>query len=93
MLICYLYILGLIHGDFNEQNILVTRGRKEGEFKVSGVLDFGDSQVSYYVFELAITMTYMMLQTKDLATGGLVIAGYSTVRPIPDVEFKMLKVN
>uniref|UniRef100_A0A6M2DKX5 Hydroxylysine kinase n=1 Tax=Xenopsylla cheopis TaxID=163159 RepID=A0A6M2DKX5_XENCH len=83
---------GLIHGDFNEQNILVTRGRKEGEFKVSGVLDFGDSQVSYYVFELAITMTYMMLQTKDLATGGLVIAGYSTVRPIPDVEFKMLKI-
>lgn len=54
--------------------------------------DFGDTCYSYYVFELAIAMAYMMIQSKELSTGGLVIAGYGMIRNIPDHERKVLKV-
>jgi len=83
---------GIIHGDFNEQNILVTETAKGNEFKVSGVIDFGDTSLSYYVFELAIAMAYMMIESKELSTGGLVIAGYGMIRNIPENERKVLKV-
>ena len=63
---------GVIHGDFNEQNILVTKSEdtqacassssgNEGDYHVSGVIDFGDSSYGPYIFEAAITITYMML--------------------------------
>lgn len=56
------------------------------------LVDFGDTSYSYYVFELAIAMAYMLLQSKELLTGGLVIAGYSMMRNIPEDERKVLKV-
>ncbi|KAJ6646077.1 Hydroxylysine kinase [Pseudolycoriella hygida] len=83
---------GIIHGDFNEQNILVNETSKGGEYKVSGIIDFGDTSCSYYVFELAIAMAYMIMQSKEISTGGLVIAGYSMARNIPEHERKVLKV-
>lgn len=83
---------GIIHGDFNEQNILVSKTPTGDSYKVSGVIDFGDTCYSYYVFELAIAMAYMMIQSKELSTGGLVIAGYGMIRNIPDHERKVLKV-
>lgn len=55
-------------------------------------LDFGDTSYSYYVFELAIAMAYMMIESKELSTGGLVIAGYGMIRNIPEHERKVLKV-
>jgi hydroxylysine kinase len=63
---------------------------------VAAVLDFGDTQHSCYLFELAICICYMMLLAADsnpLDAGGHVIAGYSTVRPLPDAEFSILKVS
>ena len=86
------FFTGMIHGDFNEHNILVNKVEESNEYRISGILDFGDTCYSYYVFELAIAMAYMMLQTKNLATGGLVLAGYSTVRTIPEHEKKVLKL-
>ena len=38
---------GIIHGDFNDANILL-----DSSFQVAGVIDFGDS-VERYVLELA----------------------------------------
>lgn len=55
-------------------------------------LDFGDTSYSYYVFELAIAMAYMIIESKELSTGGLVIAGYGMIRSIPEHERKVLKV-
>ncbi|XP_063919530.1 hydroxylysine kinase [Zophobas morio] len=81
---------GMIHGDFNEQNILVEE--KDGVWCIKGVLDFGDSHLACYIYELAVTMTYMMIQGKSLDVGGHVLAGYSSVREIPLEEFKLLKV-
>jgi hydroxylysine kinase len=63
---------------------------------IATVLDFGDTQRSCYLFELAICICYMMLLAADsnpLEAGGHVIAGYSMIRPLPDVEFSILKVS
>lgn len=81
---------GMIHGDFNEQNIIVDKHKQRDEYQIVGVIDFGDTCYSLLVFELAICMTYMMLQSKDLETGGLVLAGYNSVRLVPEKEKEIL---
>ncbi|XP_055524200.1 hydroxylysine kinase [Wyeomyia smithii] len=84
---------GVIYGDFNEHNIIVNRkDGKQKDYDIAGIVDFGDICYSYYVFELAIAMTYMMLESNDLDIGGLVIAGYSMLRLIPPHEKAVLKV-
>ncbi|XP_077286531.1 hydroxylysine kinase [Arctopsyche grandis] len=85
---------GLIHGDINEHNIIVSLKdpAKENDWRISAILDFGDSHKSCYLFELAIAMAYMMLLTGDVKTGGFVLAGYSTVRIVPEKELKLLRI-
>ena len=51
----------MIHGDFNETNILVDTF---DDTNVCGILDFGDSSYSFYIFEIAICVLYMMLDAK-----------------------------
>ncbi|XP_047036807.1 hydroxylysine kinase [Helicoverpa zea] len=84
---------GVIHGDVNEMNILVglKPGGSKTDYRITGIIDFGDIQYSYYVFELAITMTYMMLITGDPRVGGYVLAGYTVNRRLPDEEYRLLK--
>ncbi|KAL0810682.1 hypothetical protein ABMA28_010012 [Loxostege sticticalis] len=83
---------GVIHGDVNEMNILVSpKPGSQSDYRITGILDFGDIQYSYYVFELAITMTYVMLITGDPRSGGLVLAGYTVNRLLPDHEYRLLK--
>lgn len=65
-----------IHGDFNEQNILI-----DGD-QVVGVIDFGDIQYAPRVFDLAIHIAYILITfvTKHEASielgPRLVIEGY-----------------
>ncbi|CAB3366435.1 Hypothetical predicted protein [Cloeon dipterum] len=85
---------GMIHGDFNEHNILV---RKHSEKWVSdGLLDFGDSQYNCYLFEVALAACYMMLQAKESLTpvhaGTLVVAGYHKLRPLSATELGLMRV-
>ncbi|XP_028035392.1 hydroxylysine kinase isoform X2 [Bombyx mandarina] len=83
---------GVIHGDINEMNVLVLpKDAGASDYRISGVIDFGDIQYSYYVFELAITMTYMMLMSGDPRVGGLVLAGYTVTKRLPDEEYRLLK--
>lgn len=85
---------GVIHGDFNEHNIVVTKTMPDSdEFRVSGIIDFGDTCYSLYVFELAIAIAYMLLQTCEFDTAGYVIAGYQELRHIQENERKVLKVT
>ncbi|KAH9636071.1 hypothetical protein HF086_016945 [Spodoptera exigua] len=63
----------------------------KSDYRVTGIIDFGDIQYSYYVFELAITMTYMMLVSGDPRVGGYVLAGYTVNRRLPDDEYRLLK--
>lgn len=84
---------GVIHGDFNENNIIVTKTAPDSnEFRVSGVIDFGDTCRTLYVFELGTTIAYMLIQSTELDTAGYIIAGYQKFRVIPEIERKVLKV-
>ncbi|XP_014678890.1 PREDICTED: hydroxylysine kinase-like [Priapulus caudatus] len=91
---------GLLHGDFNEQNIIVrpkpgTVDHAQPEYQVAGFIDFGDSHRSYYVFELAVLIAHVMLKNGGIGlieVGGHVIAGYFSVKPLSDLEFDLLKV-
>ncbi|KAJ8317419.1 hypothetical protein KUTeg_005323 [Tegillarca granosa] len=76
---------GIIHGDINEQNLLVyevegqTIPKEERVSDISGILDFSDVTDSYIVFDLAICICYMSIECKlidVLDVGGHVLAGY-----------------
>ncbi|XP_047371480.1 hydroxylysine kinase isoform X2 [Vespa velutina] len=80
---------GMIHGDLNEQNILVN---KEGT-DIMAIIDFGDTQKTCLIFELAIAICYVLLERKDINLGKHVIEGYQSVRKLTDLEKKILKVS
>lgn len=80
---------GVIHGDLNEQNILVN---EEGT-DIVGIIDFGDSQKTCLIFELAIAVCYMLLERNDINEGKHVIEGYQSLRKLTDLEKKILKVT
>lgn len=80
-----------IHGDFNEQNILIK------DHQVIGMIDFGDIQHAPRVFDLAIHIAYILItfatkheSTIELAPR-LVIEGYERhVGPLKDEEMECL---
>lgn len=78
------------HGDLNDHNILVEASESasgDAGYQVSGILDFGDMSYGYYVFEVAITIMYMMIEsTSPLHVGGHVLAGFESVIPLTPVE-------
>lgn len=86
---------GLIHGDFNETNVLVDNDREDC---VTGILDFGDASYSYYIFEIAICAVYMMLDSikksqvclNQIESGGYVIAGYLDSFELSKKEFYLI---
>ncbi|OXB82028.1 UNVERIFIED_CONTAM: hypothetical protein H355_004111 [Colinus virginianus] len=76
------------HGDLNDHNILVLPGSGAApEYRVSGVLDFSDMSYGCYVFEAAIAITYMMVESSEpLRVGGHVLAGFESVVPLTAEE-------
>lgn len=84
---------GVIHGDFNTHNVIARQTpERRDEYRLAAVIDFGDCSYSPYLFEVAIAMAYMIIEGDDLAVGGLVLAGYSMVRTVPEHELRVLKV-
>lgn len=57
-------VLGVIHGDYNEQNLLVAKcddRQKDSpheEHDIVGVIDFGDMSETCYVFEVRKRLEY-----------------------------------
>ncbi|XP_052616717.1 hydroxylysine kinase isoform X2 [Peromyscus californicus insignis] len=78
------------HGDLNDHNILVDSSKSasgDAVYQVSGILDFGDMSYGYYVFEVAITIMYMMIESSNpIQVGGHVLAGFESVIPLTAVE-------
>ncbi|NXY83818.1 HYKK kinase, partial [Alcedo cyanopectus] len=78
------------HGDLNDHNILVensSASQEPPQYRVSGILDFGDMSYGYYVFEVAIAIMYMMIESPDpLSVGGHVLAGFESVLPLTEEE-------
>lgn len=86
----FLLCLGINHGDLNDHNILVDSTSPSlgaPQYRVSGILDFSDMSYGYYVFEVAIAMMYMMIESADpLRVGGHVLAGFERVLPLTEEE-------
>ncbi|XP_021262543.1 hydroxylysine kinase [Numida meleagris] len=78
------------HGDLNDHNILVVPSSPCGpapRYRVSGILDFSDMSYGRYVFEAAIAIMYMMVEsTEPLRVGGHVLAGFESVVPLTAEE-------
>lgn len=56
-------------------------------YQVSGILDFDDMSYGYYVFEVAIAIMYMMIESENpMHVGGHVLAGFESVIPLTPVE-------
>ena len=71
----------MIHGDLNEQNVIVRRRDFQSSSSADnfGVIDFGDSERGPYVFDVAIAAVYCMLQSRivdPLDVCGHLLAGY-----------------
>jgi Ser/Thr protein kinase RdoA (MazF antagonist) len=74
-----------IHGDMNRENILV-----EGD-AVTGLVDFGDACFNPVVCDLAICLTYMMMDREDpFEAMGLALDGYLGVRALSEAERAVL---
>ena len=92
-------LIGIIHGDFNTQNILVnttSTSRNGGEevFTIETLLDFGDASRSYLVFDIAIAIAHVILENKEvdmIDIGGYILAGYLSSRSINSEEMHVLK--
>lgn len=84
--------LQIIHGDFNEQNIVVEPcSANSAEHKVTGIIDFGDTNKSPILFEVGIALTYMLLQAKNLESGGIFLAGFEAILPMKAETKQYLK--
>uniref|UniRef100_A0A1I7XDK8 Hydroxylysine kinase n=1 Tax=Heterorhabditis bacteriophora TaxID=37862 RepID=A0A1I7XDK8_HETBA len=53
---------GIIHSDLNETNLLICE--KDGDKKISGLLDFGDVHKSFRVLDIAACILYLHLYDK-----------------------------
>lgn len=74
------------HGDLNDHNLLV-KPDGPSKYKISGILDFGDMSSGYFIFELAITIMYMMIENPNpVDVGGPVLAGWESVFRLNDAE-------
>ena len=75
----------IIHGDLSDYKILTNKG------KIAGFLDFGDSTFSPMVNDIAIAMTYMMLNKKDSFNEILpLLKGYHSVNQLTQQEVELL---
>lgn len=78
----------VIHGDANDQNILVATDELG---KVVGLLDFGDLQFASQVNELAILLAYTLFGVDDIAPAAAeIIHGYTEEFSLEDVELELL---
>ncbi|XP_029658028.1 hydroxylysine kinase-like [Octopus sinensis] len=86
---------GQIHGDLSDLNVLVeerhssikqessnesiTSQKNKPDFVISGMIDFADASFSYFIYDIAIALAYMMTSNKQvdaINVSGHTLAGY-----------------
>lgn len=90
----------IIHGDPNYTNLVFSpRNKHCSQYSVQdiGVIDFGDLNYSCTVFEIAISLMYILNLEGVLKCGrtqmaGHFFAGYSSVHPLSSEELEVLPV-
>jgi Ser/Thr protein kinase RdoA (MazF antagonist) len=81
---------GVIHGDANDHNVLVSAQRGGDPF-IAGVIDFGDMHFTARVCEPAIAAAYALLDRPDpLPIVCALIAGYDRATRLDDAELEVL---
>ena len=80
----------IIHGDVNDHNVLVSLN-KEGQARISGIIDLGDAHSAPRVFDLAIAIAYGILGTPDpLLAASEITRGYYANQPLLEIEIDVL---
>ena len=75
----------MLHGDPNDENILVDKGQ------VVGLLDVGDCQSGALVQDLAILLAYELQQEgMSLQSASPLLSGYQSIRPLQRLEYDAL---
>lgn len=77
----------VIHGDVNDENIIVAPDQCGDGHEVVSIIDFGDMSVSYRVFEVAICMMYVIIirvqqgdtHNEAIRMAGHVLHGYQSI--------------
>ena len=76
---------GIIHGDANDWNVVTDTQT------VTGIFDFGDMAYSWIINELAIGITYAMMNKEEpLVAACEVIKGYHAELPLEELELDLL---
>ncbi len=76
---------GMLHGDANDENILIEDDR------VVGIVDFGDCLLGPYVVDLGITVAYAMQDPHvDLESINHLVTGYHAIRPLQARELDLV---
>lgn len=80
----------VLHNDGNDHNILV-EAERDGRPRVSGILDFGDMCETAVAADVAIAMSYIMLDKPDpISAAARLLAGYHSVLPLEEKEIELL---
>ena len=75
----------IIHNDANDWNVLTKNG------KVSGIIDFGDMAYSWLINELAVGLTYILMDKEQpLEAAAYVIQAYHQTFPLELLELDIL---
>ena len=75
----------VIHNDGNDWNVLTKNG------KVSGIIDFGDMCNTWLINELAVALTYIMMNKEQpLKVGFELISAYHRILPLKIEELDIL---
>ena len=87
--------VGIIHGDMNEQNIVVNESGADPVRDPNGakfsIIDFGDVIVSWRVNEVAIALAYCALDKEDhIQDMSVMLAGIQSVFPLTPLEMRIL---
>lgn len=85
---------GIIHGDCNGMNIIVKKQATTNSYQVAGLIDFGDCSKCCTIFDLGISLAYIMMENLNCSNVvdlvGPVIQGYHGVFPRSEEEFDLL---
>ena len=80
----------IIYNDANDYNVLIEIG-EGGKKRIAGLIDFGDMVYSYTVFDIAIALTYAMLDKKEpLHVAYSILKGYNEIFPLKENEVGLL---
>src|SRR5690606_2059460 len=80
----------VIHNDLNDNNLILgTSG--DGNMEVTAVIDFGDSTYTNSIIDLAVCLTYAMMDKRDPLEAGLhVVKTYHKQFPLLEAELEIL---